>query len=175
LPDGKLLVVGGGIDGPAGLKATGTAEIVDPVTGTSRMTGSLADARYKHAVIALPSGKVIALGGSDERDSRGKLDTVESYDPATDRFTASGRLLARRYKIANSVVLLRDGRILVAGGGPRAEIHDPAAGRSLPVGPQLGGSLNFATATLLPRGGTLIAGGYYEDGIRMNRRAWQLK
>ena len=175
LPDGKVLVVGGGVNGPTGLRATATAELIDPATGTSQMTGSLADARYKHAVIALRNGKVLALGGSDERDSRGKLDTIESYDPGTARFTASGRMLARRYKIANAVVLLRDGRILIGGGAPRAEIHDPATVRSVEVGPQMGGSLNFATATLLAGGEVLIAGGYYEDGIRMNRRAWQLK
>ena len=175
LPDGKVLIVGGGTNGPSGLKATATAELVDPGTRSSRPTGSLADARYKHAVIALRNGKVLALGGSDERDSRGKLDTIESYDPATGRFTTTGRMLARRYKIANAVVLLPDGRVLIPGGAPRAEIYDPATRRSKEVGPQLGGSLNFATATLLARGGVLIAGGYYEDGIRMNRRAWQLK
>ena len=174
LPDGKVLIVGGGTNGPAGLKATATAEIVDPATGTSRMTGSLGDARYKHAVIALSNGKVLALGGSDERDARGKLDTIESYDPATGRFTPAGRMLARRYKIANSVVLLGDGRVLIAGGAPRAEIYDPASARSVPVGPQLGGSLNFASASPLAGGGVLVAGGYYEDGIRMSRRAWHL-
>src|SRR5215210_6137354 len=52
LPDGRVLVVGGRVDGASGPRATPTAEIIDPATGASRQTGSLADARYKHAVVA---------------------------------------------------------------------------------------------------------------------------
>jgi hypothetical protein len=175
LPDGRVLVVGGGVNGASGLRATATAEIIDPATGASRPTGSLADARYKHAVLALNDGRVIAIGGSDERDSRGKLDTIEIFDAATGRFAPAGRMLASRYKIGSAVALLGDGRILIAGGAPRAEVYDPATGRSTPVGPEFGGSLNFASATRLASGAVLVAGGYYEDGIRMSRRAWLVR
>lgn len=174
LPDGRVLIVGGGSNGRGDLRAEASAEIVDPATGRARMAGSLAHARYKHAIIALPGGKILAIGGSDERDSRGKLDVIESFDPATARFTPAGRTLAKRYKISSSVVLLADGRVLIAGGAPRAEIFDPATGRSSWAGPGFGGSLNFATATSVPSG-VLVAGGYYEDGIRMSRRAWLLR
>jgi hypothetical protein len=84
-------------------------------------------------------------------------------------------MLAGRYKISSSVVVLPGGRVLIAGGGPRAEVYDPKTTRTSKVGPKFGGSLNFTTATLLPGGGVLIAGGYFEDGIRMNRHAWVLK
>jgi len=97
----------------------------------------------------MPKGKLRSgtrQHGSDERESRGKLDTVESYDAATGRFSPAGRMLAKRYKIANSVVLLGDGRVLIACGGPRAEIYDLASARSLPIGPQLGGSLRHHVA-----------------------------
>lgn len=175
LPDGRVLVVGGGVNGVTGLRATATAEIIDPGSGKSRMTGSLREARYKHAVAALKDGRVLALGGSDERDSRGKLDTIESYDPASGRFTPAGRMFAKRYKIGSAVALLGDGRLLIGGGAPRAELYDPATAQLVELGPPLGGSLNFATATLLTGGGVLIAGGYYEDGIRMSRGAWLLQ
>lgn len=175
LPDGRVLVVGGGINSTSGLQATPTAEIIDPATGASRPTGSLADARYKHAVVALKDGRVIAIGGSDERDSRGKLDTIEAYEAASGRFDPAGRMLARRYKIGSAVTLLADGRVLIAGGGPRAEVYDPATARSAKAGPELGGSLNFASATRLASGAALVAGGYYEDGIRMSRRAWLVR
>ena len=175
LPDGRVLVIGGGANGPTGLHASNAAEIVDPSSGLSKPTGSLADARYKHAVIALRDGGILAIGGSDERDSRGKLDSVERYDPATARFTATGRLGSKRYKIGNAVVLLRDGRVLIAGGAERSEVFDPSTGRAVQSGPQFGGSLNFASATLIAGGEVLIAGGYYEDGIRMNRSAWLLQ
>ena len=175
LPDGRVLVAGGGSNGPAGLRAEASAEIIDPASGASRLTGSLAHARYKHAVVRLPGGKILAIGGSDERDSRGKLDVIESYDPATGRFALAARTSAKRYKIGSSVVVLGDGRVLIAGGAPRAEIFDPATGKLSAVGPRFGGSLNFATATAIPGTGVLVAGGYYEDGIRMSRRAWLLR
>ena len=174
LPDGRVLVAGGGSNGPSGLRAEASAEIIDPASGASRLTGSLAHARYKHAIVRLPNGNILAIGGSDERDSRGKLDSIESYDPATERFTIAGRAAAKRYKIGSAVVVLGDGRVLIAGGAPRAEIFNPATGKAATVGPRFGGSLNFATATAVP-GGVLVAGGYYEDGIRMHRRAWLLR
>ncbi len=175
LPDGRVLVVGGGTGGQGAWAATETAEIVDPATGASKLAGSLAERRYKHAVVGLKDGRVLVLGGSDERDSRGKLDSIEIYDPASGRFRSGGRMLARRYKIANAVTLLGNGKVLVAGGAPRAEIYDPASGRSVAAGPDFGGSLNFSSVTRLAGGGVLVAGGYYEDGIRMSRGAWLLR
>ena len=175
LTDGQVLIVGGGTNGPAGLCALTDAEIIDPTTGTSKLTGGMASARYKHAVIALPDGTVLALGGSDERDSQGKHDTIERFDPVTGRFSPAGRMLHKRYKIANSVVLLPGGQVLIAGGAYRAEIYDPASLQTEQTGPELGGSLNFATASLLHGKRVLVAGGYYEDGIRMSRRAWVLR
>ena len=83
-------------------------------------------------------------------------------------------MLNKRYKIGNAVVVLPDGRVLIAGGAPRAEVYDPASRRTIDVGPAFGGSLNFASASLLPGGSVLVAGGYYEDGIRMSRSAWVL-
>ena len=175
LPDGRVLVVGGGTNGSAGLHAEASAEIIDPASGASRHTGSLAHARYKHAVVRLPNGRILVIGGSDERDSRGKLDAIESFDPATGRFTVAGRTRAKRYKIVNAVVVLGDGRVLIAGGASRSEIFDPATGGVSSFGPSFGGSLNFATATAVPGRGVLVAGGYYEDGIRMSRQAWLLR
>lgn len=174
LGDGRVLLVGGGVTGGDGVVPTASAELFDPLSGRSIPAGSLAGPRYKHAVVALADGGVIVLGGSDARDSRGKIDLVERFDPATGRFSAAGRLLAKRYKIGGAVALLPDGRLLVAGGAPRAELYDPATERSEFVGPELGASLNFASASLLPSGRVLLAGGYDEQGIRMSDRAWLL-
>jgi hypothetical protein len=173
LRDGSVLVVGGGT-GPGAREPTAAAEIFDPRLGRSSRTGGLAEARYKHATVPLGDGRVLVLGGSDRRDSRGKLASVERYHPARRAFAAAGRLVEPRYKIAGSVLRLADGKVLVAGGAPRAELYDPASGRSEPTGPALGKSLNFATATLMADGSALIAGGYEENGIEMNREAWRL-
>jgi hypothetical protein len=172
LRDGRVLIVGGGASGGGGLVATASAEIFDPATGRSMATGGLRDRRYKHESVALADGSVIVLGGSDERDAGGKLASVERFDPARGAFRPAGALSAPRYKIGGAVVRLPGGKLLVAGGGGRPDLFDPATGRAVAVGPELGGSLNFATATLLPTGAVLIAGGYYERGIRMNDRAW---
>jgi hypothetical protein len=54
-------------------------------------------------------------------------------------------------------------------------VYDPTTTRSTEAGTEFGGSLNFASATRLESGGSLVAGGYYEDGIRMSRRAWLVR
>jgi hypothetical protein len=172
LRDGRILLVGGGISGSDGVVPTASAEIFDPRRGRSTTAGSLAGPRYKHAVVTLPDGAVFVLGGSDARDNRGKTDLVELFDPATGRFMPAGRLLAKRYKIGGAVVLLPDGRLLIAGGAPRAELYDPRTQRSQFVGPDMAASLNFATTSLLRSGQVLVAGGYDEQGIKMSDRAW---
>ena len=169
LPDGRVLLAGGG---GKDRRPTASAEIFDPATARSTAVGSLRQARYKHALQTLGDGRVLAIGGSDHRDSRGKLSSIERFDSAAARFEPAGELLEPRFKIPAAVVLLPDGKLLVAGGASRAELYDPAAGSSKLVGPDFGKRLNFATATLLKDGSVLVAGGYDEAGIRMNDRAW---
>ena len=171
LPGGDVLIVGGESSGQV---PTAAAERLDPRTGASRLVGSLAQARYKHAVASLADGRVVAIGGSDERDRGGKIDTIEVFDPGTGRFTLLGRMLEPRFKIGSAVQALADGRLLIAGGS-RAEVFDPAARKSAYVGPAFGRTLNFSTATLLPGGSVLVAGGYDEIGIRMGSWAWVIE
>ncbi|HYE29705.1 MAG TPA: hypothetical protein VEA61_15920 [Allosphingosinicella sp.] len=174
LPDGRVLIVGGGT-GTGAREPTASAEIFDPGTGRSVAVGALAAPRYKHATVVLPDGRVLVFGGSDRRDRNGKIDRVERFEPGIRGFVAAGRLLAPRYKIGGAVVRLPDGKVLIAGGAPRAERYDPQTGVSEFAGPDFGASLNFASATLLADGSVLVAGGYDEDGIRMSRKAWRLR
>lgn len=169
LADGKVLVAGGGSQS---MVPTASAEVFDPATGKSSPAGAMSRARYKHAAIALADGRVAVIGGSDQRDSAGKWTSIDMFDPAKGRFTPGGTMREARYKIARTVVRLTDGRLVIAGGANRAELFDPATGRSKLFGPNLGAALNFATATLLDDGRLLIAGGYDERGIRMSRKAW---
>jgi hypothetical protein len=171
LPDGRVLIAGGGETGPNGLIPSAAAEIFDPRDNSVIATGSLAYARYKHAAVGLRDGRVLVIGGSDERDGRGKIRAMELFDSATGRFGPAGDTLDPRYKIASAVVLLRDGRVLIGGGGERAEVYDPATRRSAHVDPPLGETRNFASASLLPDGSVLVAGGYSEDGIHVRDAA----
>ena len=76
-----------------------------------------------------------------------------------------------RYKFSDSVVALRDGRVLVGGSGSDAEILSSDHQRFSPLSADIGRKLAFATATPLADGRVLILGGYDSD-IRVDRGAW---
>src|SRR5262249_33824052 len=60
LPDGSVLMAGGH-------GSQGSDELYDPVTGTFRITGSMATGRELHTATLLPDGRVLIAGGDDER------------------------------------------------------------------------------------------------------------
>jgi len=162
LPSGKVLAAGGfNIGYLAG------AELFDPATGAWNNTGSLNSARQFHTATLLPNGKVLVAGG---RDSNGYLAGAELYDPATGAWTATGSLnTPRGYHTAT---LLPNGKILVAGGFnsgylASAELYDPAANGGVGAWTATG-NLNtgreWHTATLLPSGKVLVAGGRGSNG-----------
>jgi N-acetylneuraminic acid mutarotase len=168
LPNGKVLVVGGGywtIDGttpndgsyPCGLTLTCSykkvlnAELYDPATGTWSITGRLNTPRGGHTATLLANGKVLVAGG----------DSAELYDPTTGTWSITGSLNTGRTN--HTATLLSDGKVLIAGGFTRfstnsAELYDPATGVWSATT-----DLNTArwghTATLLRNGKVLVAGG----------------
>jgi len=168
LNDGRVLVAGG--TGP-NRTVLASAEIYDPAAGRFSATGNLLTARHKHAAALLPDGRVLIVGGSDERDWDGQLATAEIFDPATRRFTSAGRMAIVRFKLQSALVRLPDGRVLIAGGGDRAEVFDPKTGSFTPAAGSLEAPWHFSTATLLTNGRVLIAGGYPNSSEGTNR-AW---
>lgn len=169
LPKGKVLVAGG--QGRSGL--TNSAELYDPATGTWTATGALNEARYVNTVTLLPDGKVLVAGGFGWS---GFLNSAELYDPATGKWTTTGSLTTVR---GNTVAtLLLNGKVLIAGGryenfsiDPRgldlhlasAELYDPPTGKWTATG-ALTTRREGHTATLLPNGKVLVAGGkHYDD------------
>jgi hypothetical protein len=72
------------------------------------------------------------------------------------------------------VALLSNGKVLVAGGGPFAELYDEPTGSFTKVSGSLGAARFFASATLLPDGKALITGGYAESsgGLPATAAAW---
>jgi len=164
LKDGRVLVVGGSSAGSyPNSHIEASAEIYDPATGRFAMTGSMSVPRHKLAAALLPDGKVLVVGGSDNRDWRGQYASAELYDPATGCFSNDGEMSFRRFKLIQTAVRLTDGRVLIAGGAERPEIYDPATKSFRPVKGSVGESRYFSSATLLNDGRVLIAGGYGDD------------
>jgi Kelch motif protein/galactose oxidase-like protein len=154
LPSGKVLVISGRSE---------TAQIYDPATGAWGLTGRMITIREWHTATLLPSGKVLVVGGS-RGDS---ISSAEIYDPATDVWTSTRPMTTRHYEAADAT-LLGFGRVLVAGGGsgdpgPSAvdsvDLYDPATARWTASGVMAEARTVF-TATLLPSGAVLFAGGY---------------
>src|SRR5436853_5875150 len=85
---------------------------------------------------------------------------------AQGTFTTRGDMTTAR--VNHTATLLRDGRVLIVGGDRTgtAELYDPATGTFTPTGNGIAGHGSFtdffngpSTATLLPDGRVLIAGG----------------
>jgi len=165
LPSGRLLIAGG-----LTLQATNGAEIYDYAVG-SWATTPLASTNIAIGVLTpLPDGKVLASGGSVTVGADSSLATnfTQLYDPATGIWTATTPM---NYARANhTATLLPNGNVLVAGGylydsngvvvsrPPFSEIYVPASGQWL-VASNLNYPRDSHTATLLPNGLVLVAGG----------------
>jgi hypothetical protein len=160
LRDGRVLVTGGHRGRGNATVVSRTAEIYDVAGGRFRPTGAMAIRRHKHDMVTLADGRVLVLGGADERDNRGVHRSVEVFDPATGRFSNGSPMRLGRYKHRGTSFLLPDGRLLLAGGAPQAEVYDPATGKSELTGGAARMAGQFPAAAMLPDGRVLITGGY---------------
>ena len=174
LTNGKVLIAGGHKDRRAAMTVYSSAEIYDPASGKFSATGDMTRVRHKHGAVLLNDGRVLIVGGADKRDGRPAYSSVEVYDSATGRFTASGDMNSPRYKLQDTIVRLNDGKVLIAGGANRAEVFDPATKRFSYVEGDMGASRLFATATRLRDGQVLITGGYH-DVNQVSAQAWLFK
>jgi Kelch motif len=106
LRDGAALVVGGSNERDFHGRYR-SAEVYAPRNGRFVRVGRMSQARFKlpDAVVRLPSGRVLVAGGARR---------AELYDPPTRRFRRAGD--AAPMLSFSTATLLRDGRVLVAGG-----------------------------------------------------------
>ena len=168
LANGKVLIAGGQDSGGALLSS---AELYDPNTGTFILTGTMHTARSQHTATLLSNGKVLFVG------SVSPTGTVEIFDPASGHFIGTGSLVQARAH--HTATLLPGGKVLVVGGtqiappvgggAPPAsvsldtvEIYDPSNGTFQTAGKLLV-ARDSQSATLLPNGMVLVAGGYTHD------------
>lgn len=167
LPNGKVLIVGGGGKG----SVLSSAELYDPSSNSFTSTGSMAVPRYKHGASLVAGGNVLVVGGSDNRDWRGRYASTELYNIVNGTFTAAGSMSVGRFKLPDALALLKDGRLVVAGGNEHVEIYNPATGSFGVASGQLDAGRFYSTATSLLDGRVLIAGGYDLD-IAATAQAW---
>ena len=171
LADGRVLIAGGsGCPGGATpCVDLATAEIYDPTSKTFSPTGSMSTARSQHTATLLPNGKVLIAGGSIAvGTTHTTLATAESFDPQTGSFTPTGPMNTPREDY--TATLLPDGKVLIAAGvcasatptvwPNTAEIYDPGTGGFTLLTATLTYEREGHTATLLPNGNVLLAGGY---------------
>jgi len=168
LLDGTFLVTGGyGIDGEPALTS---AEILNPVTGTSLLlVPGPFGARAAHVQVPLADGRVLLAGGEVSSFPFAPLATCEIYNPATGTFTSAATLQAAR-SFAHAA-RLPDGRVLITGGQglsndgtslifrADAELYDPLSDTWTLVGSRMetGRSAHYTAATL--GGDVIVLGG----------------
>lgn len=170
LRDGRVLIAGGHKGRRADMTVFASAEIYDPGKRVFVGAHNMTTARHKHGATLLPNGDVLIAGGSDARDWSGKYRSAEIFDVRTGAFRAIANMHEDRFKLANAILTLADGRALLAGGAAALEMYDPrTAGFS--VGARLSGPRYFSSATQLPNGAVLIVGGY-DDHNQADARAW---
>ncbi len=184
LADGRVLIVGGGSGRRADKVLHAEAELYDPATGRFTAAGTLGTPRHKHAATLLADGSVLVVGGSDLRDGRGQLTSVERWRPARGgtaggapirgTFAPAAPLRGARFKLGPAVAALADGRVVVAGGAPTVEIYDAATGVFHTVDGSLGAARYFSAASRLRDGSVLVTGGYADSrsGPESTRRTF---
>jgi Galactose oxidase, central domain/Kelch motif len=137
-------------------------------THTWTPTGALLTGRGDHTATLLTNGQVLVAGGGFGGPGKETpYASAELYDTRTGRWRATGAMHA--FRVEHTATLLPSGMVLVAGGlnlllvpvsphAPAAELYNPRTGRWTPTAPMRVGR-SAHTATLLPSGMVLVAGG----------------
>ena len=168
LLSGLILVVGGQ---DTNANIIGSAELYNPVTGTSVASGgTLGTARYDAAAALLADGRVLIAGGTGSGGV--VLNSAEIYNPTTDSFTSTGLLQTAR--TGATATLLTSGKVVVIGGSGdgmtplssnTVETFDPTGNSGVgtfgypSTGTGLAANRFGHVAAMLASGKILIAGG----------------
>jgi hypothetical protein len=178
LGDGTVLITGG-FD-PFGTPLR-SAELYHPTTHRFGPTaGEMTVARAVHSATLLKNGTVLIAGGI-ETASGETTQTAEIYNPATGRFTATSGLMPVSAQGHSATLIVGcacalEGQVLIAGGAesfvykgmsyiPLAEVmlFDPATGQFNSLVKGLTDTRWMHSASLLPKGKVLLAGGAYGE------------
>lgn len=120
------------------------------------------------------TGRVLVVGGFDAVTTR---DSADVFDAGSKSFSTTSGILADPRQ-GHSSVLLQNGTVLIAGGkngtnGSKilksAEVYDSALNIFMPTAGTMRSERHRHTATLLPNGKVLLAGG--QSSLSINRTA----
>ena len=155
LLDGRVLVTGG-----SDVQNDTSAEVYDPDSGTWSATGNMVHPHSGFPPTLLRDGKVLVGDVLDENtdDEISGISGAELYDPATGTWSSTGTLVTTEEWLAGTTAtLLANGKVLVTG-FHGSELYDPASDTWTAAGKMITPRYNH-TATLLPDGRVLVAGG----------------
>ena len=165
LADNTILVTGGiGENG----EALDSAEIYNPTAGNFYLVGRMTTARRGHNAVLLKNGRVLIAGGDNAVGIR--LASAEIFDPIERTFSLTGEMNeARLTEHTPNAVVLRDGRVLIAGGygtsGQLAsvEVYDPDRGTFILLG-NMAVRRACQSLTVLNDGRDVLIAGGHADG-----------
>jgi hypothetical protein len=183
LADGRVLLM---TDGMRKMQQVPYAELLNPVTGELEATGQPLEDRSRSTATRLTDGRVLVVGGVAGRSDVNPGDALASaeiWDAGTVGFSATGALAEARQ--GHSATPLPDGRVLVIGGNrigglfthsrsgnlASAEVWDPPTGAWTRAG-NLAHARSLHSATLLPDGTVLVAGGVGDRGGVAEAEIW---
>ncbi|HKE90007.1 MAG TPA: Ig-like domain-containing protein, partial [Gemmatimonadales bacterium] len=152
LPDGRLLVSGGGSGNGLGHFNT---DIFDPGS-KSWITGpNMAYARWYPTVTTLPDGQVVTIGGADENGST--VPIPEMGDGTSWRSLSGANLALPNYP---RDFIAPDGRLFAAGPMQQSQWLDVSGSGSWTPGPSMHyGSRTYGSAVMYESGKILFVGG----------------
>ena len=170
LKDGRVMVTGGLNEN---LETIGATEIFDPDTGEWSEYESMRTVRRGHFTLLLHDGRVAVVGGIGQTlgglgilanmVAVGALLSTEIYDPETDKWSQAKDM--REGHSGGLAVVLKDGRVLIAGGYNQgealasSEVFDPITNEWMRTDTMA--RKTFAnTGTVLDDGSVLFTGGF---------------
>ncbi|MFI0481127.1 kelch repeat-containing protein [Actinomadura sp. 9N215] len=123
LADGTVLVTGGDSQGlrqdwTYSPYSQWTTERFNPGTGVWAPAENMPTGRSHHRAVAMKSGKLLVIGGTDESTFDVGYQNAAVYDPGARTWSDTGGMVTGRWAFA--AVGLDDGRVLAAGGMTRS-------------------------------------------------------
>ncbi|MBA3464163.1 MAG: DUF1929 domain-containing protein [Deltaproteobacteria bacterium] len=130
LPDGRVMMCHDTVD----------PVLFDPVAKTAEPALASPGIQGCHAVVVMPNGRVIYVGGANVPVYGPGTQRVKTYDPVADDWRVEPNMMG--YRWYPTMTTLTDGRLLVIGGGNQnnpqrsktSEVMDPATMMWTPVG-----------------------------------------